>query len=78
MRSLKTLLLTIFVLLVGAFFLFFVLENAQPISLLILGWSAPAIPLAVSLLGMLVLGMLMGVVVGISCFRTKRIGEQRN
>lgn len=38
----------------------FVLENKQPVSLVFLGWSSPELPLALSLILVLLIGMAIG------------------
>ncbi|TFF42694.1 lipopolysaccharide assembly protein LapA domain-containing protein [Pseudomonas sp. RIT623] len=64
MRNLKRALLALFVLLLAAVVLFFVLENQQAVSLVLFGWSAPAVPLAVLVLAALVLGLAVGPLLG--------------
>ena len=44
MRNLKRALAAVFVLLLAAVVLFFVLENQQAVSLVLFGWAAPAMP----------------------------------
>ena len=38
----------------------FVLENKQPVSLVFLGWSSPELPVALSLILVLLIGMAIG------------------
>lgn len=38
----------------------FVLENKQPVSLVFLGWSSPELPVAISLILVLLIGMATG------------------
>lgn len=38
----------------------FVLENKQPVSLVFLGWSSPELPVAISLILVLLIGMAIG------------------
>jgi len=64
MRNLKRALVALFVLLLAAVVLFFVLENQQAVSLVMLGWSAPAVPVAVLVLAALVLGLAIGPLLG--------------
>ncbi|AIR89957.1 lipopolysaccharide assembly protein LapA domain-containing protein [Pseudomonas cremoricolorata] len=64
MRNLKRLIVALFVLLLAAVVLFFVLENQQAVSLVLFGWSAPAMPVAVPLLGALLLGLAVGPLLG--------------
>ncbi len=47
MRNLKRALAAVFVLLLAAVVLFFVLENQQTVSLVLFGWAAPAMPVVV-------------------------------
>lgn len=60
MRNLKRALAALFVLLLAAVVLFFVLENQQVVSLVLFGWSAPATPVAVPVLAALVVGLAVG------------------
>lgn len=64
MRNLKRALAALFVLLLAAVVLFFVLENQQGVSLVLFGWSAPAMPVAVLMLLALVLGLAIGPLLG--------------
>ncbi|ATB64110.1 lipopolysaccharide assembly protein LapA domain-containing protein [Pseudomonas mosselii] len=64
MRNLKRALAALFVLLLAAVVLFFVLENQQAVSLVIFGWSAPAIPVAVLVIAALLLGLVVGPLLG--------------
>ncbi len=50
MRNLKRALAALFVLLLAAVVLFFVLENQQAVSLVMFGWTAPPLPVAVLVL----------------------------
>ena len=73
MRNLKRLLVALFVLLLAAVVLFFVLENQQPVSLMLFGWSAPAMPVAVPVLAALVIGLALGPLLGAyGVLRSKR------
>lgn len=60
MRNLKRALAALFVLLLAAVVLFFVLENQQTVSLVLFGWAAPAMPVAVLVLAALVIGLAIG------------------
>ncbi|MGE8410240.1 MAG: lipopolysaccharide assembly protein LapA domain-containing protein [Pseudomonas sp.] len=60
MRRLKALSLAAFLLLVGFAILVVVLENRQIVTLVIFGWAAPSLPLAVLLLMALLLGLVVG------------------
>lgn len=64
MRNLKRVLAALFVLLLAAVVLFFVLENQQAVSLAMFGWAAPAVPVAVLLIAALVLGLAVGPLLG--------------
>lgn len=64
MRNLKRVLAALFVLLLAAVVLFFVLENQQAVSLVMFGWAAPAVPVAVLLIAALVLGLAVGPLLG--------------
>ncbi|NIE73943.1 LapA family protein [Pantoea sp. Ap-967] len=64
MRNLKRALAALFVLLLAAVVLFFVLENQQPVALMLFGWSAPELPVAVPVLCALVLGLAVGPLLG--------------
>jgi len=64
MRNLKRALVVLFVLLLAAVVLFFVLENQQSVSLVLFGWSAPSVPVAVLVLVALVIGLAVGPMLG--------------
>lgn len=64
MRNLKRALAALFVLLLAAVVLFFVLENQQAVSLLLFGWSSPALPVAVPVLAALLVGLAVGPLLG--------------
>lgn len=64
MRNLKRALLALFVLLLAAVVLFFVLENQQSVALVLFGWAAPAVPVAVVVIAALVLGLAIGPLLG--------------
>lgn len=64
MRNLKRALAALFVLLLAAVVLFFVLENQQPVALMLFGWAAPAMPVAVPVLAALLLGLAVGPLLG--------------
>lgn len=64
MRNLKRAVLALFVLLLAAVVLFFVLENQQTVALVLFGWAAPAVPVAVVVLAALVLGLAVGPLLG--------------
>lgn len=60
MRNLKRALAVLFVVLLAAVVLCFVLENQQSVALVLFGWSAPRMPVAVLVLAALVLGLAAG------------------
>ncbi|ANC04460.1 hypothetical protein AB688_21070 [Pseudomonas putida] len=64
MRNLRRALAVVFVLLLAAAVLFFVLENQQAVSLMFFGWSAPALPVAVPVMAALVVGLAIGPLLG--------------
>lgn len=64
MHNLKRAVLALFVLLLAAVVLFFVLENQQTVALMLFGWAAPAVPVAVVVLAALVLGLAVGPLLG--------------
>lgn len=64
MRNLKRALAVLFVLLLAAVVLFFVLENQQAVALVLFGWTAPAMPVAVPVLAALVVGLGVGPLLG--------------
>lgn len=64
MRNLKRLVVALFVVLLAAVVLFFVLENQQGVSLVMFGWVAPQMPVAVVLLAALVVGLTVGPLLG--------------
>ncbi|BBP60740.1 lipopolysaccharide assembly protein LapA domain-containing protein [Pseudomonas sp. St316] len=60
MRNFRRLTLAVAALLVASAIVVFVLENAQPATLLFLGWSAPQLPVSVYVLLALLAGMTLG------------------
>ncbi|MEW9679327.1 LapA family protein [Pseudomonas sp. TE50-2] len=64
MRNLKRALAALFVLLLAAVVLFFVLENQQAVSLVLFGWIAPALPIGVLVLAALIVGLAIGPLLG--------------
>lgn len=73
MRNLKRALAVLFVLLLAAVVLFFVLENQQAVALNLFGWSAPAVPVAVPVIAALVVGLAVGPLLGAyGVMRSKR------
>ncbi|MGH8380604.1 LapA family protein [Pseudomonas sp.] len=65
MRNVKRLLLTLLLLGLAGLTLFFVLENQQAVSLVLFGWSSPALPLSVVVLIAVIAGLLVGPLLGI-------------
>ncbi|MEB3842299.1 LapA family protein [Pseudomonas guariconensis] len=73
MRNLKRALAALFVLLLAAVVLFFVLENQQAVSLVLFGWNAPAVPVAILVIAALVVGLAVGPLLGAyGVLRSKR------
>ncbi|WP_442112964.1 LapA family protein [Pseudomonas sp. NUPR-001] len=73
MRNLKRALVLLFVLALAALVLFFVLENQQTVALVMFGWSAPAMPVAVPVLVALLVGLAVGPLLGAyGVLRSKR------
>ncbi|MDH0305038.1 MULTISPECIES: lipopolysaccharide assembly protein LapA domain-containing protein [unclassified Pseudomonas] len=64
MRNLKRALAVLFMLLLAAVVLFFVLENQQGVSLVLFGWVAPTMPVAVLVLAALIIGLVVGPLLG--------------
>jgi len=64
MRNLKRALALLFVLLLAAVVMFFVLENQQTVTLVLFGWTAPAVPVALPVLAALVVGLALGPLLG--------------
>ena len=73
MRNLKRALAALFVLQLAAVVLFFVLENQQAVSLVLFGWTAPAVPVAILVIAALVVGLAVGPLLGAyGVLRSKR------
>ncbi|WP_191833461.1 LapA family protein [Pseudomonas fluorescens] len=73
MRNFKRALVVLFLLVLAALVLFFVLENQQAVALVMFGWSAPAMPVAVPVLAALLVGLAIGPLLGIyGVLRSKR------
>lgn len=73
MRNLKRALALLFVLLLAAVVMFFVLENQQTVALVLFGWTAPAVPVALPVLAALVVGLALGPLLGAyGVMRSKR------
>ncbi|WP_422416447.1 LapA family protein [Pseudomonas sp. GZD-222] len=64
MRNLKRALVVLFVLVLVMLVLFFVLENQQAVALVMFGWSAPSMPVAVPVVAALLLGLAIGPLLG--------------
>lgn len=64
MRNLKRALAAVFILLLAAVVLFFVLENQQTVALTLFGWVAPQVPVAVVVLAALIIGLAVGPLLG--------------
>lgn len=72
MRSVRRLLVALFILLLSVFVLLFVLENRQSISFVYLGWSTPSMPAAIPVLGAFIVGLLVGPLLALRAQRSKR------
>ena len=73
MRNLKRALVVLFILALATLVLFFVLENQQAVALVMFGWSAPAMPVAVPVLAALLVGLAIGPLLGAyGVLRSKR------
>ncbi len=66
MSNLKRTVLVLSLLILAALVVFFTLENQQAVGLVMLGWAAPPVPVAVLVLTALVLGMAIGPLLVIS------------
>ncbi|SDU00352.1 lipopolysaccharide assembly protein LapA domain-containing protein [Pseudomonas mandelii] len=60
MRNFRRVTLVVFVLVFVLLTLTFVLENQQSISLLLLGWPLPEVPISIAIIFALLVGMLIG------------------
>ncbi|AXA26194.1 MULTISPECIES: lipopolysaccharide assembly protein LapA domain-containing protein [Pseudomonas] len=65
MRNFKRGLAALFVLMLVVLSLFFVLENQQSVTLVMFGWSAPALPSSIIVLLALVVGLVIGPLLGV-------------
>lgn len=73
MRNLKRALAALFVLALALLVLFFVLENQQTVALVLFGWSAPEMPVAVPVVAALLVGLAIGPLLGAyGVLRSKR------
>lgn len=73
MRNLKRILTALFVVALAALVLFFVLENQQAVGLVMFGWTAPVVPVAVPVLVALLVGLAIGPLLGgYAVLRSKR------
>lgn len=73
MRNFKRALVVLFVLVLAMLVLFFVLENQQIVALVMFGWSAPAMPVAVPVVAALLVGLAIGPLLGAyGVLRSKR------
>lgn len=77
MRSVKKMSSLLIVLVALASTLLFSLENQQPVSLVFVGWSAPAWPVSIYIIGALLLGLLVGPLLGVIFYRrnSHRLGK---
>ena len=60
MRGLVRILLVLSVMALAVLVLFFVLENQQAVSLVLLGWPLPAVPVALPILVAMLAGLAVG------------------
>lgn len=65
MGKLKKLLLGLFVLVAVIAVVVFTLENQQPVGLVLLGWSAPQLPVSILVIAAFLAGMLIGPAIGL-------------
>ncbi len=77
MRNLKRILLGIFIVLLVLIVLAFVLENQQSVSLLVLGWAGPEVPVSLVVVIALLIGMLLGPILGWFLGRSSRAARKR-
>ncbi|MDF0729882.1 DUF1049 domain-containing protein [Pseudomonas entomophila] len=64
MRKVRRAMAVLLILLLAAVVFFFVLENQQSVALVLFGWSAPAMPVAVVVLAGVVVGLVVGPLLG--------------
>jgi uncharacterized integral membrane protein len=76
-RNLKRILLGIFIVLLVLIVLAFVLENQQSVSLLVLGWEGPELPVSLVVVIALLIGMLLGPILGWFLGRSSRVARKR-
>lgn len=60
MRNLSRVVFGMFVLAILLVTLVFILENQQPVTMMFLGWAAPALPASVFVVAALLLGLIVG------------------
>ena len=77
MRSVKRVLLGVFVLLLVLAILAFILENQQSVSLLFLGWAGPELPVSLVVVAALLVGMLIGPMLAWLLGRSSRAARKR-
>ncbi|KPY32468.1 MULTISPECIES: lipopolysaccharide assembly protein LapA domain-containing protein [Pseudomonas] len=79
MRLFKRVILIAVVLFIVLATTVFVLENRQPVGLVLFGWSAPQLPFAVPVVCALLIGMLIGPLFAwIASLRSKRSSYPRS
>lgn len=71
MHSLKRAAFVVFALVIVFGTVIFILENQQLASLSFLGWRSPELPVSILMLGVLLLGMVIGPVLGLTAYRRK-------
>ena len=77
MHNLKRVLLAVFILLLVAAILAFVLENQQSVSLLFLGWVGPQLPVSLVVVAALLIGLLVGPIIFWFLGRARRASLKR-
>jgi uncharacterized integral membrane protein len=77
MRNLKRVLLGVFILLLVLTILVFVLENQQSVSLMLLGWAGPQLPVSLVIVLALLIGLLIGPLLGWLLGRSFRASRKR-
>lgn len=77
MRNFKRVLIGSLVLLLVLIVLAFVLENQQTVSLLLLGWSGPQLPVSLVVVIALLVGMVIGPVLAWCLRRWSRLSRKR-
>ncbi|MDH0748213.1 lipopolysaccharide assembly protein LapA domain-containing protein [Pseudomonas sp. GD03842] len=77
MRNLKRLLFFVVVVLIASATVVFMLENQQPATLVLFGWSAPELPVAVPVILALLVGLAIGPVLALFTRSRKKTKPSR-